>query len=91
MRLHMSRGSAPHSSQLLSILLVKLITHTAIEEGWGIDGASSDFRMTRLEAWCKEREHIFGNDSPQAFPVTFSVYQDGILAVAIGKKAVKQI
>lgn len=36
-RVQMGRGAAPHSEQRLSIPVVKLLTNTAIAEGWVIE------------------------------------------------------
>lgn len=80
------KGRGPHSAQRLRILLVTLITNTAVEEGWVVD-ASSYVTIQGLRDWFQEREDKFGKYSPQSLPLDFYVYQEDILAVAIGKKA----
>lgn len=87
----MGRDAAPHSSQRLRLLLVKIITNATIEEGWGIEHASTDGKMINIQQWCQEREEIFGRDTPQRFTLELDVYQEDILAIAIREKAAHTI
>lgn len=87
----MVRVAAAHSAKSLSLLLFRPIFDTDIEDGWGVDKASTVTSMTQLWGWLYERKERFGRNSRQGLHMAISVYQEDILVLEIGEGSAEKI